>query len=246
MYSAYRAILQARKMRPCGLGYTPHPLCRWQARTHTAHSRLKGACLRHSSTLFLYWNVLPLDSLSLRRTSMWNKCIHGVIIATAVVQGMRSIPLSVALILNRIYRSSIGESLTYSPISSEDAPAPRSRSTSSHGFRSSALDLAQANTSHHQRQFQYSALDDGTAYSSLAFLPFGQFHNVALDPEQEIQAGVDFTYPSPIASIGVNILQEELSFKQGFFDYLGVESRTRGEGSKFIEKDIGHPIEAVN
>ncbi|KAF8226780.1 hypothetical protein L208DRAFT_797360 [Tricholoma matsutake] len=142
--------------------------------------------------------------------------------------------------------SSIGESLTYSPISSEDAPEPRSRSTSSHGFRSSALDLAQANTSHHQRQFQYSALDDGTAYSSLAFLPFGQFHNVALDPEQEIQAGVDFTYPSPIASIGVNILQEELSFKQGFFDYLGVESRTRGEGSKFIEKDIGHPIEAVN
>jgi hypothetical protein len=54
---------------------------------------------------------------------------------------------------------------------------------------------------------------------------------------------MEFTYPSPLAP---NILQEELSFKQGFFDYLGVEFRTRGDGSKFIDGGISPPIEAVN
>lgn len=80
-------------------------------------------------------------------------------------------------------------------------------------------------------------------YQSRALLPFSPFHGVELDPEQETQSGLEFTYPSPISPIGVNIMQEELNFKQGFFDYLGPEVRT---GSKFVEGGFTPPIEAVH
>lgn len=71
-------------------------------------------------------------------------------------------------------------------------------------------------------------------------LPFDPLHEVTLDCEREIQAGIEFTNPSPISPIGVDILQEE------FFDYLGVEFRTRGDGGKFMEGGISSPIETVN
>ena len=51
-----------------------------------------------------------------------------------------------------------------------------------------------------------------------------------LDPERELQANIEFIYPSPIAPIVVNNLQGGQSSKQELLDYLGVEFRTPGDG----------------